>query len=446
MNAYVFIGPSLGVADARQHLDATYLPPVAMGDVLRALAGRPAAIGIIDGVFETVPAVWHKEILFALSQGVRVYGASSMGALRAAELHSLGMRGIGRIFEDYRDGVLEDDDEVAVAHHDAAGGFRPLCDPLVNIRAALARAESLGLLTPQLARQLLDSQKARFYPDRSWHALLQEAHHLGVPAHELEALRQAVPRPPNIKRADAIELLQVMRRDFEEQAPAHDPQFAFEPTYYWGGLVAFEAAAQAPQPEALEAVTVSAIGRHVRLKHPDREGISRDALFSFLVYHEAKRCGLLPEGLQPNHPALAGTSRSLPPSDWSEFGQLCGQLTQELIETLRSRLDTFIALELSKRGELTRTLTDIEHKTRVLRARGSVRSQLGSAGVDLERLSQWYEQRFTKPDVPGDVYAHRLGFASWEEFIGEVVAEYVVETECGRPAAGLPGCAAAAAI
>ena len=71
------------------------------------------AIGIIDGYFENIPSVWHKEILWAMSQGIHVFGSASMGALRAAELAPFGMEGVGAIFEAYRDGWLEDDDEVA---------------------------------------------------------------------------------------------------------------------------------------------------------------------------------------------------------------------------------------------------------------------------------------------------------------------------------------------
>src|SRR5512132_542369 len=112
--AYIFTGPTLAPAEARAVLGATYLPPAAQGDVLRAALRRPHAIGIIDGYFERVPAVWHKEILWAMAQGIHVFGSSSMGALRAAELHAFGMIGIGAIFEAYRDGELEDDDEVAV--------------------------------------------------------------------------------------------------------------------------------------------------------------------------------------------------------------------------------------------------------------------------------------------------------------------------------------------
>ena len=50
-----------------------------------------------------------------MSQGIHVFGSASMGALRA-ELCPFGMVGVGRIFEAYRDGELEDDDEVAVIH------------------------------------------------------------------------------------------------------------------------------------------------------------------------------------------------------------------------------------------------------------------------------------------------------------------------------------------
>src|SRR5205814_1005092 len=114
--------------------DATYLPPVACGDVAALLPRAPAAIGIVDGFFDERPAVFHKEILHALARGVRVFGASSMGALRAAELHGFGMQGVGRIFEAFRSGELEDDDEVAVVHGDAGIAFAPTSDAMVNLR------------------------------------------------------------------------------------------------------------------------------------------------------------------------------------------------------------------------------------------------------------------------------------------------------------------------
>src|SRR5437763_12688169 len=126
MTIYVFTGPTLSADEGRAELDAVYLPPVSQGDLYRVARRSPQAIGIVDGYFERVPAVWHKEILWALTRGIHVYGSASMGALRAAELDVFGMVGVGEIFEAYRDGVLEDDDEVAVAHAYAEAGFRPV--------------------------------------------------------------------------------------------------------------------------------------------------------------------------------------------------------------------------------------------------------------------------------------------------------------------------------
>ena len=101
------------------------LPPVAVGDVL-ALARRRgvARIAIIDGYFERMAAVWHKEILLALERGIAVWGAASMGALRAAELAPFGMIGVGAIYRAFARGALVADDEVAVAHLPAEYGYR----------------------------------------------------------------------------------------------------------------------------------------------------------------------------------------------------------------------------------------------------------------------------------------------------------------------------------
>ena len=82
----------------------------------RAVVDGAEVIGLIDGYFEWTLSVWHKEILWALTRGVHVFGAASVGALRAVELERYGMRGVGEIFRAYRDGELEDDDEVAVVH------------------------------------------------------------------------------------------------------------------------------------------------------------------------------------------------------------------------------------------------------------------------------------------------------------------------------------------
>ena len=69
MTAIVFVGPTLHAQEIAEAGDFVSLPPVAQGDVYRAALSRPRAIGIIDGYFSGVPAVWHKEILWAMSRG-----------------------------------------------------------------------------------------------------------------------------------------------------------------------------------------------------------------------------------------------------------------------------------------------------------------------------------------------------------------------------------------
>lgn len=91
----VFSGPSISRDAVEAVQGVEWQAPVSQGDVYRAAQTAPDVIAIIDGYFEGVPSVWHKEILWAMSRGIHVFGASSMGALRAAELHSFGMRGCG---------------------------------------------------------------------------------------------------------------------------------------------------------------------------------------------------------------------------------------------------------------------------------------------------------------------------------------------------------------
>ena len=160
-----FLGPSLPAREAKAfHL----LPPARQGDVWRAIALRPRAIALIDGVFESQPSVWHQEILDALDAGIPVVGGASMGALRAAELHTLGMAGAGRIFRWYRDGTVIDDSEVALLHAGAEHGFRPLTVPQVNVRWSARR-----WLPPRAARALIEASGRIFYQERTLPRVLE---------------------------------------------------------------------------------------------------------------------------------------------------------------------------------------------------------------------------------------------------------------------------------
>lgn len=237
MSLIVFCGPSLSHAEGREVVDATFLPPAQQGDVYRAAREKPTAIGLIDGLFDQVNAVAHKEILWAMSQGVHILGSGSMGALRAVELATFGMEGVGTIFEWYQRGLLEDDDEVALIHGPAEDSYVPLSEPMVNIRATLAAAEAQGVISRALHGALLQIVKETFYADRSYPLMLARALERGIGAGELERLRDFIrSHPVNQKRLDALRLLEVMRGRFSVGAVPKKVRYHFSHTDAWQAI------------------------------------------------------------------------------------------------------------------------------------------------------------------------------------------------------------------
>lgn len=227
MSAVIFAGPSLRDADRRAHPGLEFRPPARQGDLYAAACARPVAIGLIDGYFDGVPAVLHKEILWALAQGIAVFGGASMGALRAAEMQGLGMIGIGRIFADYRDEVLTDDDEVALIHGPAELDHPALSLPMVDLRASLALARDQGVVDDATARAVIAEQKAVFYPRRSWPDLLAGL----IPRQPALAAWLARHRVDQ-KRADALALLAAVEAHLAAPPPP-TPLPRFQPTAAW---------------------------------------------------------------------------------------------------------------------------------------------------------------------------------------------------------------------
>jgi hypothetical protein len=234
MKLVVFVGPSVELQEARSHLDATFLPPVAQGDLYRAARSRPDAIGVIDGYFDRVPAVWHKEILWALSQGIAVFGAASMGALRAAELADFGMVGVGEIFKLFHQSELEDDDEVAVAHLPKEYGYRAVSEAMVNIRATVASAEDQRVVAPETAQKIIRAAKALHFSLRSYPTVLENSLRMGAGEDEIDRLRRWLPEGRvDRKRSDAIALLKVMPWLLGQGGRPDASRFYFEDTNAW---------------------------------------------------------------------------------------------------------------------------------------------------------------------------------------------------------------------
>jgi hypothetical protein len=206
----VFLGPSLELSEAEKILSAEYRPPAKRGDLLAAAGEGATIIGLIDGVFHQESAVAHREILAAIQHGVTVIGASSMGALRAAEMHTLGMVGIGEIFRMYESGELESDDEVALVFDPESG--LALSEPLINIRFTLKRAVNEGIIDAPEHDALLAPARSLFYPKRTYGAIVSAAGDAVDEKVRKRFLDWVITGACDQKREDAVAALRYIRK------------------------------------------------------------------------------------------------------------------------------------------------------------------------------------------------------------------------------------------
>ena len=134
-----------------------------------------------------------------------------MGALRASELDTHGMIGVGRIYEWYRDGVVESDDEVAVTFHPET--LEPLSVPLVNIRVTLERAVVNGVLDPVQSDALLGIARSMYYPDRTYASMVKNSVEHGlIPENEQDIIIDyLIHNEVDVKREDALLVIEKIK-------------------------------------------------------------------------------------------------------------------------------------------------------------------------------------------------------------------------------------------
>ncbi|MEW2915881.1 TfuA-like protein [Ruegeria sp. ANG10] len=424
MTAVVFVGPTLTSDVVAEHLDATILPPVRQGDVYRVAREKPTAIGIIDGFFEGVPSVWHKEILWAIEQGIPVFGSASMGALRAAELADFGMIGVGQIFQDYYDDVLQDDDEVAVLHSPAELGFQPLSEPMVSIRATVAQAEAAGVLSPDTASEVLQRAKALHYRQRIWADIIAAA--LDLPG--VSDFSDWLPTGRIDAKADDARAMLAQMSKHLAQTPHPPPQATrTEPTLMWKALRA--------RVDAGEPSTDRAIVDELRL-NPDLYAQLKDrAALALLSREDAFRRDRTPARADlvrqmDGHRAATGLSRRSDLMAWIEANDLNPESYEAMladaaridaaVASRASYLDTQLLSELRRAGQYTQLRDRAANK-------GQSAIPAGASGVDRLRVLMWYFESRLDQEVPDDLdsYAVALGLAGRDAFYDLIEAEFL---------------------
>ena len=385
-------------------------------------------IGIIDGYFDGQPAVWHKEVLWALSQGIAVFGASSMGALRAAELYPFGMCGVGKIFQAFRDGTLTDDDEVALIHGPGETGYLRLSEPMVNIRATLERAVSEHVIDRHTGDKLVAAAKAQFYQQRTWASVAAALGEAESAARFSTWLKDG---RVDQKRDDALLMLQSVAAFLLENKHAELMNFSFEWTENWENA---PWRTETLTDDERNAGEQDAILDELRLAGAYPQ-VRRDALLRMLAGKEIAALNAEPDRRAVAQVTMAfrsprGLLRQREVQDWAlENGTNLTGFNRMMTDN--ARIETLARLhDVELRSAMLDRLRE-QDRYIPLRDRARAKRQLASSGdvrADAPRvlLVTWYFGKRLGIPVPDDLddYAASVGIAGITKFCDLLAADY----------------------
>jgi hypothetical protein len=435
MTIIVFCGPTISPDEVRRELDAVCLPPASQGDIYRASLHRPAMIGIVDGYFHQVPAVWHKEILWAMTQGIAVFGSGSMGALRAAELAAFGMYGVGRVFQDYVSGRLEDDDEVAITHGPADFGYRAFSEAMVNIRYTLQKAFAAGMISESTYVALLRIAKSAPYRLRTYQLLHDEGGLMGLPQDELGALRAWLPQGRvDQKRDDARQMLFAIKERLEQRKVSSDIEFTFNHTIAWENFIR----TQEVYGES-DVILPEFLIEELLLNVGELNSTVAGATLRCLALREARQRGyeVGDETLKKEEDDFRRAHELADDNAfeaWLEANYLSVEqfrafvIDNYLLKQVQARLRPVVLYHLADHlrtnGKFAQFARRASHKQNALKAQGLQEPQLDDVDLSLELLVQWYLDRTPKNK---EAYAYLLRFAQEDStgFIRAALREYL---------------------
>lgn len=218
MTRVVFAGPSLFPFGSASWPGIELRPPASRGDIIRACHDNARVVGLIDGVFEQQPSVWHKEILYAVDRGVAVIGGASMGALRAVECVSFGMVGVGEIFAEYMSGDRMSDADVAVLHAPAALQYQPITVSLVDVQATVDNLRAHGVTSRIEHNELLETARHTQFKERTWSRVFAEANFSVQRIRELTKSMSTL--TVDKKQQDAVQVMQAVLA-YSEHGSSH---------------------------------------------------------------------------------------------------------------------------------------------------------------------------------------------------------------------------------
>ena len=214
----IFLGPSLTHEKARKILDAEYKPPAKKGDFLKFATQTNVltVVGLVDGYFlQDYPPSPIEVYQLIMRKNTVVIGSASLGALRAVELEKFGMIGVGKIFELYKRGTINADDEVAVTFTQETQSLQS--EAMIDIRFNLFMAERKGIIDKITKKTVARVAKSVYFPYRNYGDILDKTKNMHPELEDdLESFRAYIDRNrQSLKERDAIRLVEYIKTHYD---------------------------------------------------------------------------------------------------------------------------------------------------------------------------------------------------------------------------------------
>ena len=376
-----------------------------------------------------------------------------MGALRAAELDQFGMLGVGRIYEDFRNGLLEDDDEVAVAHGGPDEHFVAQSDALVNIRTTLQDAVKEGIVSSETAATLIELIKKEFFPNRSYQALLQLGVMAGVAEAELTSLREWLPKGRrDQKKENALEMLHMMAQ-MEREGIRHTPNFVFQHTRFFERARRSAASSPIQVRSDADRITLEDILGELKLEPIHYRELRAAALIRGLCIREAQHAkfGFDSQQLQNTADAFRAERglRSIDDTDqWLHDNELSraqfkALMREQVVLDAVSRMladecEVHMRSELRARGLFAPIVRRIYAKRALLETNGLLEPGTLAHDISDDDLTSWFfvNRLGMKPPGAAAECAKVLDFGDEASFFLTLRREYWYERLTGPSVAG----------
>ncbi|HZK28674.1 MAG TPA: YcaO-like family protein [Clostridia bacterium] len=173
----VFAGGSITPKEAGSHADQVWCGPAEQGDIVAAILDGFETILIIDGYFYTKLSCTTLEVMVALEQGISVFGAASIGALRAIELDHCGMVGMGYVYHYLKQQSIKSYHVVAQIYDEYD---RPLTTSLIQILYFLECAYHDGIINLAEQQTLNEQANSIYFTQLSFDAFFHHTESSGA--------------------------------------------------------------------------------------------------------------------------------------------------------------------------------------------------------------------------------------------------------------------------